>query len=793
MRIFYFVSALSLLIFSASCLRQHDHREITDLNNSWKFIRGDVVTAMNRSFDDAGWLTVDLPHDFSIGLPVSETNPSGTSGGYFEAGKAWYRKTFNLPVQASEKTIYLFFDGVYMNSEIWVNGKQAGSESYGYLSRYYDISNLILPGEENVLAVKVDNSDQPVDRWYSGSGIYRDVKLLVVNPVHIRPWGTFVRNTSFSPAETGMVLTSSICNNTGTEQDIKIISHIYNPGGHKIGVVNSGVIRCGKTCATDQNFTVANPDLWSPDHPVLYEAVTDILRSDNTILDTYTTKFGIRQAEFTADSGFVLNGRKLMMKGVCLHHDLGCLGSAYYGEVMRTRLQTLKDLGVNAIRLSHNPYASSVLDLCDEMGFLVIDEMYDKWASRWEGYIKLKEPFMDTWEEDLTSFLLRDRNHPSVVLWSVGNETVEQLDDPDRGVQILELLKNRLSRFDSTRMVTCALHPNGELPSRLMHHEDVVSYNYRVEKFAEWKEEFPEYVFLATETKAYQEDEPEDYGKPDFSKNTWFMLSHADAGQFIWAGIDYLGESPGWPDKGMHSGIINTCGYVKPYGYFTKSLYSKKPFVHLTILNQKKAKELNEFKSWQKKWYGPPLVSHWNFENSGIDSLDVIVFTNLPTVELNLNNRSLGIYRKSDFPGGVIVHRVLYKEGKLTARAWENEEITVADSLQTAGTPDAIHVDTEEPRSADGRQRIVLCHVKIIDKHGVICPTGSITVKLENIGPAVLLGADNGDLADHRLYCEPECQVRDGKSLFIVKRTGKSGVIKLKFSAEGLKGASVTL
>ncbi len=682
---------ISLLILfmlsSASCLRQHDYRRETNLDAGWKFHLGDIPGAEAPGYDDSQWRALDLPHDFSVEAGVKENNPSSTAGGYFEGGIGWYRKTLNIPGDYAGKTIYLFFDGVFMNGEVWVNGRKAGKRSYGYVSYYDDITSLVTPGKKNVVAVRVDNSGQPVDRWYSGSGIYRDVRLLAVNPVHVSPWGTYIRNLSVSDQKAEMIMTTSIRNVTSGKRPVQIISHIYDPSGQKVTVANSGIFNAGNTAGIDQVFTIESPDLWSPDHPVLYEAVTDILSDDNTILDTYTTRFGVRQAEFSPDSGFMLNGRKLMMKGVCLHHDLGCLGSAYYPEVMRTRLQTLKDCGVNAIRLSHNPYAPDVLDLCDEMGFVVIDEMYDKWETEWGGYRGTKEPFMKTWRNDLSDFVRRDRNHPSVVLWSVGNETTEQLDNPERGVEILEMLKDQVAMFDSTRPVTCALHPGGELPSRFIHHVDVVSYNYQVEHFREWKDQYPGYVFLGSETKVLQEGTVDDYNHPDFSKNTWFMLSPADAGQFIWAGIDYLGESRGWPDIGIRTGFINTCGDVKPYGYFTKSLYSHEPFMHLTVLDPKLAGELNALQTWQKIWYGPPLVEHWNFNEKDNDSLTVIPFTNVPEVELWLNGQSLGRKERSTSPGGVVMYRVPYRKGTLMARATDNGKVMAEDSLTTAADP----------------------------------------------------------------------------------------------------------
>lgn len=777
-------SSIMILSLLFSCGMHHDYQRKTLFNDNWKFYPGDIPGASSVEFNDTAWRELELPHDWAIERPVAESNPGGTANGYFEGGIGWYRKHFTLDEAKEGKTFYLIFNGIFMDSEIWLNGEEVGNRNYGYINQAYDISDQINFGSENIISIRVDNSFQPSDRWYHGCGIFRDVNLIEANPVHVIPWGTFIRNSVFDTVETEMKLTIELRNRNEEPEKIKVISHVYHPEEGKVSVVNSGELLINKEMIIDQELKIKRPDLWSPENPVIYECVTDILTPSNTILDTYITKFGVRSAEFTPEKGFVLNGSKLMMKGVCLHHDLGATGAAYYTSLMKRRLEVLKEAGVNAIRLSHNPYDPDVLDLCDRLGFVVMDELYDKWEKEWwEDRDPYSKPFMETWEKDLTNFVKRDRNHPSVVIWSAGNETMEQLQKPERGVEILKMLKAGFKELDPTRPVTCAMHPHGETPSRLIHECDVVSYNYMVAHFNEWREQYPEYVFLGSETKEYRSDTPESYDKLDFSKNSWFLLSEADAGQYIWTGIDYLGESKGWPDKGNQSGFINTCGFMKPYGYFQKSIYSEKPFVHITVLDDGLKAQLEAMESWQKSWYGPPLVSHWN---QNADSVDVYIFTNLDKVEVYMNGELYTSETASDYPADVVSLKVPYQEGEIKAVASSLNQSAV-HSLKTAGKPSILHADVVEYNDDDDYDRIMQFVVSAVDEDGVLCRVSDIVIKVEYEGKIDFLGSDNGDLSDHSLYTEDSRVLRDGRCLFIFKRKFDNAPYKVIFKAVGLE------
>jgi beta-galactosidase len=776
-----FISFLFLIFFS--CGKQHDFQRKILFNDNWKFYLGDDPDASNPAYDDSNWRIMELPHDWAIELPVAESNPGGTANGYFAGGIGWYRKNFTMPANKEGKAFYLLFDGIFMDSEIWVNGNYKGKRNYGYINQVHNITKDLNYGGNNTLAVRVDNSIQPSDRWYHGCGIYRDVELVEANAVHVKPWGSFIRNSRFDTTKTEMMISLDILNLNEDSRNIKVISHIYHPEDGKVAVVNSGELTIDKELTLDQKVEIIKPDLWSPSNPVVYECVTDILTPSNTILDTYVTEFGIRQAEFSPEKGFVLNGEKLVMKGVCLHHDLGATGAAYYPSLMKRRLEILKETGVNAIRLSHNPYDPNVLELCDRMGFVVYNEVYDKWEKEWWKEDPFRKPFMETWEKDLSSFVLRDRNHPSVVIWSAGNETMEQLQDPERAVEIFNMLNDKFKELDPTRPVTVALHPHGEDPSRLIHLSDVVSYNYREEDFKKWKIEYPDYIFIASETKVYRNAAPESYENIDFSENSWFYLSEQDAGQFIWTGFDYLGESKGWPDKGMKPGYINTIGTVKPYGYFQKSIYSDKPMVHITVYDDSLKNELENLDTWQDKWYGPPLVSHWNHNK---DSVNVYIFSNLNQVEIYLNEELYTSEKTSEYPAGVVSVRVPYKKGEIKAIASSGNQPT-SHRLITSGSPVKLQgIVTEYPEDKD-YDRVVQVELSLLDKDGNLCPVSNIDIQSEYEGSISFLGADNGDLADHRLYTKNSRLLKDGKCLFVFRRDYNEAPFKLSFHAEGLQ------
>ena len=488
------------------------------------------------------------------------------------------------------------------------------------------------------------------------------------------------------------------------------------------------------------------------------------------------------------------------MKAHSLHHDGGELGAAITLESWRRRFLLLKELGVNALRLAHNPHAPEVLDLCDQMGFLVIDEMYDKWEESWHGDDELVQ-FAETWKTDLANFIRRDRNHPSVVLWSVGNETMEQLNDPAKGVAWYTDLKHLVNSIDPTRQVTCALHPGymergHDVPSNMMHVSPVVSYNYRTDSFRTWHEKYPDMVFIATETRAYSSNRKENYQVIDYTDNSWNDMEDFVAGQFIWAGIDYLGESAGWTDRGFRNGLMLTNGFIKPHAWYIGSQYREDPMVKLTVKDSLLADSLNNLTTWQTSWVGAPLVDHWTFPND-TTSKEIVIFTNCDRVELQMNNQVIITLLPESFPDGVIKTHVRYEPGELVAHAFFTDERgkiqKVSDTLITATDPYALAMNPDRHQIRANGRKLVHITTEVVDSTGILNPHSDHLVNYQLDGPGRIRVIDNGDLADHTSPGSAAKKVRKGKQLLILQAGSEPGDLIISASADGLKPSSVKI
>lgn len=791
--------AITLATWFIYRTRETPPRVNTSIDLNWRFILEDPTGAADPEFDDAGWRYIALPHDWMIEQPVSETNPSGTEGGYYPGGVGWYRRTLDLTEYQDMDQFYLLFEGVQMNADVYFNGKHLGKQVYGYSSFYHDITSLVRTDTMNVIAVRTDCSNLPVDRWYSGGGIYRHVRLIATNSVHVPIWGTAVTSRIDSAGGAEMTVSMDMLNEGRRSQRFEVRYDIVDPGGRIVAEGKSmEFLEPDSKGSTVHTFRIEEPLLWSPEQPNLYE-VNCYLMDRNSRIDHVKTIHGIRTAEFNPDKGFLLNGEKLIMKGVCLHHDGGELGAAVPLESWKRRFNLLKELGVNAIRFAHNPHAPEVLDLCDRMGFLVIDEMYDKWVGSWHADDEARQ-FEATWETDLANFIRRDRNHPSVVLWSVGNETMEQLDDPVAGVERYRNLMALVREIDPSRMVTAALHPgtpgDHEVPSSMMFVSPVVSYNYRTDSFSTWHEQYPDLVFIATETKAYGTNRMVDYQVIDYADNSWNDMEEFVAGQFIWAGIDYLGESAGWPDRGLRNGLMLTNGFIKPHSYYIGSRYREDPMVKLTVKDSLLADSLNRSKSWQTSWVGAPLVDHWSFEK-GSSSKEVVIFTNCDRVELRLNNHLIDTLERKAFPDGVIKRQVPYEPGELVAHAFFNDERgrtrMVSDTLITAARPYALAMQSDRQQVRTHSGGVVHITTKVVDSTGVLNPNSSHLVNYQLDGPGRIRVIDNGDLADHTPYGSSSKEVRKGKQLLILQAGSEPGDLIISATAEGLRPSQVKI
>ncbi len=801
--LFSFILAGSFLF--SQCTQQPSsempERNRQQINFNWKFFPADSVNVELSDIQETDWQDVNLPHDWAIGEPVSATNPSGARMGYFPGGIGWYRKILHLGEEYRGKKVFIEFDGIYMNSDVWINGHHLGHFSSGYVSHYYDLTPYLTFDTENILAVRVDNSHQPSDRWYAGCGIYRHVWLTTAEKVYIPVWGTYITTQQKENNASMVTHQVSLKNESGENFSGNLITNILYKG-ETVKSIKTDIsdLEPGLTEVLTQEIEIKDPKLWSIESPELYTAHTSIISSDQKAMDNYSTIFGIRDIHIDT-TGLYLNGERIILKGVNIHHDAGCLGAAVPDMAVERRLRILKEMGCNTIRLSHYPHAPELLDMCDRMGILTMSEFADQWEMKFSNYGGKEDPFVDTWEQNLKNFIKRDRNHPSVFMWSLGNETMEQRYNPKRGVELLTMMRDFVHAYEPSRKVTCAMVRSGggnrpwEDPSSMIHYTDITSYNYRTHRFKEWKEMFPEMMFISTETQMYNNEWPPSPDTLDFSKNSWFELQGKDyiLGQYIWAGIDYLGESKGWPDRACPVGLLNTCGFRKPTSYFTESIYSDKPMVYLAVHDDQLADSLSQLKHSHIQWYEPAIKSHWNYSHAKEAQRKVYAFTNCESVKLLLNGKAIEEKNRADFPDQVIRWEVDFEPGEIVAVGLNNGNEVCRHALQTAAKPEKIVLlPDHETLKANGQD---VCHVEVrlTDMNGIVIPDAKNLIRFSIEGAGKIIGVDNGDVADHFNFKGNEVQLRNGKCLVVVQSDLVKGYVKLTASADGMEPASVVI
>jgi len=785
-------------------VRQH---LLMDLN--WKFIQSDVKGAEASGFNDTDWRILNLPHDWSIEGEFKQDAITKGPGGYLPTGIGWYRKYFTLSSVGKDQQFRIEFDGVYMNSDVWINGQHLGKHPYGYTSFYYDLTPFIKKGE-NLIAVRVDNSIQPNSRWYSGSGIYRHVWLDITGPVHIAQWGTYITTPEVDSSSAIIKVRTSIENNQRVNKNIVLRSVVKDGSGKETGTIETPVtLKLSGTTDIEQIIRVTSPSLWSVDNPSLYTIQSSLLEGTRPI-DNFTSTFGIRKTEFDKDKGFLLNGKHLKLNGVCLHHDAGCLGSAVPEQAWERRLQILKEMGCNAIRTSHNPPAPEFLDLCDKMGFLVMDEAFDEWVEA-KGQVQYgyHKYFAECSQSDLVSMIHRDRNHPSVVIWSAGNEVPDQV--VENGTETLRKLIATIHREDPTRPVTQANDriAAGDGPAKLSFLEllDIVGYNY-VDRWFERRElyysidrhDHPDWKMIGTENVSigglrgqYSIGTEPSGNRPYRSGNyrtsmieaeeLWKFTSVYDyvIGDFMWTGIDYLGEA-GWPNKSSSSGVIDLCGFPKDGYYFYQSQWTKKPMVH--------------------------LLPHWNWAGHEGQIISVIAYTNCDSVELFLNGKSygtktyvfpqqghakswMGYARPFVAPTTSDLHLswdVPYEPGTLKVIGKKGGKI-VSEEVHTTSAPAAIRLSADRTDlNADNRE-IVNVKAEIVDKDGWVVPDANNLIEFKVEGEGILIGTDNGNPMDKTQMKSKQRNAFNGLALAVIQSTEKSGNIRITAISANLKDA----
>ena len=799
------LSSIVLILVCLAVTGQPEGRSVTDFNKGWKFFKGDVADGQKTGLDDSMWRTLDLPHDWSIEGPFSKDNYSCT--GYLPGGTGWYRKSFVVPENEEGRKVFIYFDGIYNNSEVWINGNLLGLRPNGYISFFYDMTPFIKFGETNLIAVKVDHSLFGDSRWYTGSGIYRDVRLLTTEKVHIRQWGvnckTPVVTAEKATLEAGIALT----NETGHNVIVRVISTLMHGGATVSKATTRITIGAKEETVVTQSFNVENPLLWDIDNPELYSLVTEVRGRE--VLDNVSTTVGFRTLRFDPAKGFFLNGKNMKLKGICMHHDAGTLGSAVPKEEIARRLDILKEMGCNAIRTSHNPFSTDFLDLCDEKGILVIGEAFDEWElpkKKWLAGWNVGNPgkegnsayFREWAKRDLRDFILRDRNHPCVIMWSIGNEIdypndpyshpvlnteanpqtwakySEKLPDAGRLGEIARELSAIIKDLDTSRPVTAGL------ASALMSNEtgyadalDVAGYNYQEFRYAPDHLKYPERPLYGSEN--------------GMTLDMWNYVADNDyvMGQFLWTGFEYIGEAGRYPSRSNTAGVIDLAGNRKPEFYFRQSLWSDKPMVFIGASDR--AAKSGPDNLWSHKRVEP----HWNWENGKI--LSVNAFTNCGVVELFLNGRSLGEKKRADFVNRVISWDVPFEKGTIKAIARNNGEQVAVFELKSSGVPAAIDaVCSELSLKADSRD-IAHVFVEINDIEGNIVYSASNEITCEIEGPARLLGMEDSNPSNTENYKDNKQHAFHGRLLIYLQAMDKTGTVRIRLTSSGLKDFTLVI
>ncbi|MFV8344342.1 sugar-binding domain-containing protein [Flavobacterium sp. XS2P39] len=797
---------LPILIFSClSAFSQISFGDSKKINENWKFILQDTPDAKNAAYNDDKWQSVAVPHDWSVEGRLSPTLASCT--GFLPGGIGWYRKALNIAENKRGQKVYLYFEGVYNRSEVFINGHSLGKRPNGYISFAYDATPYIKYGEDNTIAVRVDHSQSADSRWYTGSGIYRDVWVVYANPVHIAQWGVYAypevnKNKGILNIEVALE------NGSAVKTNLTVVNELLTSDGKVVAKSSQNVlVGANQENKITTKINVKNPKLWDLENPNLYQLKTTVFK-DGKAIDKAVTPTGFRNFTFDSNKGFALNGKGMKMKGVCMHHDAGVLGSAVPRDVLKTRLKTLKEIGVNAIRTSHNPQAPDFYELCDELGLLVLNEAYDewefpkrKWLEGWNvgtpGFEGSHDIFANWAEKDIEDIVRRDRNHLSIFAWSIGNE-VDYPNDPyshpvldggkDSGFgqasyggykkdapdamrlgNIAKRLVAAVKKYDKSRPATAGLagvsmSNETEYPGAL----DIVGYNYTESKYDSDHKKYPNRVIFGSENVHNMEP--------------WLAVKNNKHifGQFLWTGIDYLGESGIWPSRGFYSGLVDLAGIIKPRGYFRQSLWSDKPMIYAGTYLANKDTELSK-DAW----------SLWNY-NEG-QMIRVVCYTNAAKARLELNGKVVGEEQKYDEKTGVIYWDIPFTSGKLEAIGLNNDNKVVSQYLiLSSQQPDALGIN-EKSITIDKEKGVAKVIVQVVDEKGFPVMLSDNDVTCIVSGSGTLLGLDAGNNSDMSDYTDNVQRVFHGHLVAYIQATGGTEPITVKFTSNWLKSTEVSI
>jgi beta-galactosidase len=799
--------ALVLLVIVAKPgMSQKQARVKQNIDFDWRFNLGDVENGQATEYNDAAWRMLDLPHDFSIEGNYDQKNPGARWNGFLPGGIGWYRKVLEWNNDWNDKLVSIEFDGVYMNSDVWINGHFLGHRPYGYLGIYYNLTPYLTKGK-NIIAVRVDNDKVPSARWYTGSGIYRHVWLHVTNKTYVAHWGTYVTTNNVSAKSAGVTASAKIVGEKNTQ--VSVTSIILNQQNKEVARKTQQVTLGNDTTQVVQNLSMANPSLWSPETPSIYYLKT-VVKKGNAVEDSYTTEFGVRKIEFSVKFGFKLNGKILKFKGQCQHQDASCMGIAVPEDVWYSRLKQMKEMGCNAIRTTHNPFPPEFYNMCDTMGLMVLDEVFDGWNHEKVPY-DFGIYYNNWWQKEVNDFILRDRNYPCIMMWSMGNEVPNYAKEP----LVQKGIYDEMHNLDTTRPCTQAwaldtyidiagFNANGEGKGDLerfhKNHPDMAAigteiphtrqtrgvYRTRTSYFP-WDKEDP---FMG-ETSAKHKDKL--LPLPDLSDSEVFKnfdMKYASGydnqtrresvreqwkqtrdndffmGEFRWTNFDYLGESWGWPGRTNNYGIIDLAGFPKDDYYLYQSFWTTKPMVH--------------------------ILPHWTWPGMEGITIPVVGYTNCEEAELFLNGKSLGRQKMSK-DTLQIVWQVPYKAGKIEAVAYKNGKAVARESYVTAGPAAQIKMSPDKKTIHANRRDVTQITVDILDAKGNFNPTVNDTVYFEISGPYKLLGVENGDIIDLSPNKVKWRKTFMGKASLVLQATQQTGVIKVTAKANGLKQDNITI
>ena len=765
--------------------------------NDWKFALGDQRDASTVDCDDANWRVLDLPHDWSIEGVVDQMNPTGGAGGYFPAGLGWYRKKFTVPSSWHGKRVSIYFEGVYSNAELFCNGMSLGIHPYGYTSFSYDLTPHLQYDKDNFVAVRVDNSEQVNCRWYSGSGIYRHVWLFVTGPIHIGQWGVVITTPEVNPKRAAVRIATQVKNETTLPQNVVLSTQLRDKNGKGVG---NAKVRVALPAHSEkevvQTITVHSPQLWSPETPCLYEAQLTIIQG-NKARDVSRNSFGIRSLRFSAESGFQLNDETVKLAGGCVHHDNGCLGAAAYDRAEERRVELLKSAGFNAVRTSHNPPSEAFLDACDRLGLMVIDESFDGWRNSKNTYDYARF-FDEWWQRDLESMVMRDRNHPSIIMWSIGNEIIER--KKPEAVETARKLAGCVHKLDPTRPVSSAMttwDKEWEMFDTLMAAHDVCGYNYQLDRAPSDHARVPSRIILQTES----------FPRDAFAN--WKMVRDHDyiIGDIVWTALDYLGESgigryyyPGetkgehweadlFPWHGAYCGDIDLMGWRKPISHYRSMLWTNQEKLYMAV--REPNPENGEIKG--TSWSVWPTWESWTWPGQEGKDMQVEVYSKYPKVRLYLNNSLIAELPTTESQKYVATFTLPYAPGLLKAVGVQDSNELESTTLKTAGKPANIRLIADRTEISTNGQDLSFVTVEIVDENGNIQPNAENPLQFTTRGPGKIVGVDNANLKDLDCYAGHTRKAWHGRAMVVIMSGRLAGDIELEASSPGLPAARVTI